>query len=471
MAAAEDSIEKVLQKNRATATAIAEIAASPIYSWADVDLAAYGDFLALCQVPDELIPTVKGIKRHPETARQKIAKIDREALALAQAIKNGQITPTQAATAGESLYQQAAEAENLLDHLQRKLAPLHEADKLVNAGLTIDNLITLARQKERNQAQFKKGLTIFRTLAAIKDEQDDTPNLNRMHDLISAYIERINSLPPPDIGGLAARIFEHLRQRMIDAARLLQETIRAIIGQAGDELGEIGAIRNQCAAAAGKNIQDRLAFVERGCSALGKAMNALAGHDEIADLLPAASILTTQLKFFTDCMVGDLCELIAARAVNPSRFAALMGEKFFQGIGGLVRLCRMTLGRLSGNKKIPAPAEISPMLEDLLERCPSIHGESPAAVERLRGVIEETIDNFARPFPHDALLRLAKKTILAYGSACEASFTSIPLPGEIPQVMTAKKRPAELGELVNLFEKGVRALEKEGPAPARRKQG
>jgi len=461
----EEKIRATGKETAAATAALAAIEGSPLYLWTRVHLSDHRDILEICEIPAEIGSRIKKLSRQPAEARLAIAKIEKETAALEQSWQQGSITPEQAVAAAESLLKQAGDVNAAIKTLGQSLDGLREFDSRIKSCLTVNSLITIARSRlsGRERETFDHGCRIFRAITDVAAEQEDIANLSRCYDEVSALIDRMSAKTPPPLPGLAARVFDHFMTRMIDSSRDLQENIRAILALAKDEMAPIRAIREQSERLGDLNIKEVLDFADSGAETLGRAISTLADRNDIHDLVPAVTMLTTQLAFFVDCLDEDLFNQLSDRAEDPSRFAASMTESFFRGVVGLWRLVRLVAVRVTGDGRVPTPPEITAILEKLINECPAFHGRRPENVEALRRVIEDAIGDCKKPFPHDDLMRLCKTTILQYGDSSETSFAAIPLPEEIPVVPGVKKPKAELGGLVEFFEKGVMALGKHLP--------
>jgi hypothetical protein len=158
-----------------------------------------------------------------------------------------------------------------------------------------------------------------------------------------------------------------------------------------------------------------------------KCIQAFTHKKFLMDDIQKTSLLLTSVETFHRILTTDFIPYLESHVdkknglLNPHTIAAARSREYFTGMKGLWRFVRMLLFSMSVNTFI-STVELEEKIAKAIGSCSFFFKQEAKDSEKISMFIDNFFSDYKRPFPHDELIAMTKKSIVTYATILEKVF-------------------------------------------------
>lgn len=406
--------------------------------------------------------TVNGIR----TILHELARLENEYGDLAIDIRRQAIVPKAAWTAATNIKKQTELLEPLLLDLEANCRVLFQGQEQLLRLFSLPGLLPSAKKDSKLEPEeLDQGLRFF--LFVTREEgRSDTPSLALCQAKATELERKFKSLEFSGLPPMAQNLLEQHRLTAVTAADHLKAFIEQFRQSPPHEVKTLEAFRQHLKELRHSEALKLLEELPRVSARYGGILFDLAHRArnlrQVTMIAPFLDKLELLHHTLAQELPGRLKEQLddSASPLNPGRLAASQAADFFMGLRGVMLSFKMLFSSLGGQKAVTAP-ELQQITIDALNRCPVHNDQGQQRRQQLNLFLEESLSDYAKPFPFELLAEHLEKNIKILGRRLERFIEQHPT-GKAGGSMTADEAGngnPTLGQLTAKLERWSERLE------------
>lgn len=363
-------------------------------------------------------------KNQPKEILRHVERLENELQGLALDLKRQTIKPAMALSLARRLEQECDTLTGPLNELTNQCTLLLDCQKRLREQLSLQNLVPQTKKlKEIHTDRVDEG---YRFLCFVNEtHQEETgASLPRCQARATKLEQKFKAIELKGMPGLATAILEHQIYAAVKAADQIKAYIEDFHQYPPGELERVAAVIQQIERLREAELATVIKELPETTLAVGNALSSLYNRAKALRQMELLPVFLKHLDLLYATITGPMLEEIKRQAretgspLNPVTVAAEKVPDFFLGVQGFVRTLKLLLQSLSGQKSITT-AELQDKAVAVLNACHVYYGTTESELAKLKNFLEDQLDGYNRPFPHDALVQFMKGLINAYGTRLE----------------------------------------------------
>lgn len=363
-------------------------------------------------------------KTTPKEILRDVERLENELQGLALDLKRQAIKTAPAMVLAKRLEQECDALGGPLEELTTQCALLLDGQKRLREQLTLQNLVAQSREmKEIHADRVDEG---YRFLCFVNEtgQEEAGASLPRCQARATKLEQKFKAIELKGLPGLAAAILEHQIYAAVKAADQIKAYIEDFHLYPPGELEKVTAVSQQLEKLREAELATIVKDLPEITLAVGNALSALYNRAKALRQMELLPVFLKHLDLLYATITGSLLDDIKRQVrevgspLSPASVAAEKVPDFFMGVQGFVRTLKLLFQSLSGQKSI-STTELQDKAVAVLISCHTYYGSTEGELSKLKNFLEDQLDGYSRPFPHDALTQFMKGLINTYGSRLE----------------------------------------------------
>lgn len=446
--------------------------APQISQWRNVKVDGYSSLFDLFALPKDIRISQRNYTHHVSQITQKLKTLEANLRELEKLINTGKIDLVKGESESNAIL---ISSQNLLKSLEILLesgAILTQAADVIRTNISLKALLPLAKLSVGSrEKQFEIGLRVLYLITDNQEEAAGQANINDYFAEINKYEMSLRKINLSELPAVAGEIARHYIDNGLMATESIKNFLDIQARHLENELEPIKQIRNNINTLKAKPVDDLLAGAMESVKTIGQQISTLSGAQHAVHRLDSVPALINDIRklFFTikTDLLRSLKENIKNEdsLLNPDVLSAVKAEEFFTGFKGIVRILRFLLASLLGRGKIISTEEIKEKIVGILNTCRFYYGSDKKQLQKLKDFLADSLKDYQKPFPYEALYQLMKSSLADYGVVVENHVKNFPVDIDNPETgrldtggKFSKQKPITLAILTDRIDQRVSDL-------------
>lgn len=424
-------LRKTLQSWSRGAHAVA--ADSNVLHWQKVNIESFTSVLenlglsatALRQARDEYPDLVA-------KTQQRVTFLSNELLNLESDIKLGPLPPEAALAAALKIDDQCKEFKPDIALLINYHKTMAAGSKTLKENLNFRSFIPQARMQAggKNKSLFETGYTIYLTVSDEPDIEHEE-NVTNMFSFLNKAIklhEAITQTPlPTTLPPIITSFLDHQRDLCLEGCKQIRLFVNFVSAYFQSEMDYIKSFQANLDRLKGQPLTELLLEIHSQIDAAGNCVQAFSHKKFLLEDIQKTDSLLTNIETFHQLLVSDFIPYLEGQVdkkngiLNPRTLAAVRSRKYFSGLSGLWRFVRMLLLSMNINTLISTDVLEDKIAEAIGSAALFFKSDAPDN-EKISDFIESFFVDYKRPFPHDELVAITRKSLVTYATILDKVF-------------------------------------------------
>lgn len=431
--------------------------------WDNVNFEKYSDEITLFGLPAGMERARDQHHKLSLTILKQIEKFENELGAITLDIQRKVISPEKALFLAEKTDLESADLEKSASEWSSYAQCLLEANRLLREKLTVSSLLTLACSvvNKNKKAMVEEGYSFYLSITLDKPSTGNLPTLQGYFTQAVQLEKILRDIDLGSLAGLPAAIVNQQLKTAINATDQLKLFIEGFRQNLPGECQAISDIQNQLTELHNAEVSTCLEEIEQLTAKLSKNLISLRHKKRSYKQYEFLPLILQEVKKFHDAMISriipDLKEKIAkpGSPLNPATLATELAAEYFMGLKGFIRAVKHLFGSLGGRQTVRL-ADLQQTIFTVLTTCETYYGNADSEIGKLQNFLDEQLEGYSKPFPHETLFQLLKKSIHLYGSGVEKYLLGCKMDSSLPVdedgTISSSGQGGTLGRLLSKIE-------------------
>lgn len=423
-------LKKTLETWRQKSRAIT--ADSNVLLWQKVNIESFASVL------ENLGLSATNLRRardnHPGQAQevlQRVSLLSNELYNLESDIKLGPLAPEIAQAAALKLEQQCKELKSDVDQLLAYHKTLAGSSKTLKENLNFYSFLPHARQlaSGKKKSLFETGYTIFLTVSDSRDIAHDE-NVTNMFSYLARASKLREAIRETEIPPLPAMIRSFLDQQLKLSLAGCEE-VRLFINFVSDyfqsEMDHIQSFQKNLDRLKSQPLTELLLEIPGQTEAASKCLQRFTHKKFLMEDIQKANQLLGYVEAFHQALTTHFFPYLEIQVdkknglLNPHTLAVARSRKYFTGMKGLWRFVRMLLFSV-GAQSLISQEDLENKISEAINSCSFFFKQEAQDSKEINNFIDSFFTDYKKPFPHDELVDITKKSIITYATLLNKVF-------------------------------------------------
>ncbi len=368
---------------------------------------------------------------HAQKVLQRIAFSANELNNLESDIKLGPLAPDIAQAAAHTIEEQCKELKPDVDKLLAYHKILAGSSKTLKEKLNFYSFIPQARLQAsgKKKSLFETGYTIYLTVADIQNFEHEE-NITNMFVYINRVTKLQKAIENTEIPTLPAIVTSFINQQLnlcLEGCSQVRFFINFVSDYFQTEMDYIKSFQTNLDRLKSQPLTELLLEIHSQTDAASKCIQAFAHKKFLLEDIQKANRLLSSVETFHRLLATNFIPYLEAQVdktnglLNPQTLAHARSKKYFTGLQGLWRFVRMLLFSMNVTALI-SPEELEDKIAQAIKGCSFFFKQEVKENSEISGFINNFFSDYKRPFPHDELVDMTKKSIVTYATILEKVF-------------------------------------------------
>ncbi len=408
---------------------------------------------------------------YPNLAKEilkRVALLTNELHNLESDIKLGPLAPEIAQAATLKLEDQCKELKPDIDQLHGYHKTLAEGSKVLKEKLNFHSFIPQARLQAigKKKSLVETGYTIYLTVSKDPglEREEDAPSMFSYLDKVIELQKTIEQTEIPALPAITQSFLEQQLKLCLAGCEQIKLFINFVSDYFQSEMDPIKSFQVKLDRLKVQSLTELLLEIPSQTNGASKCLQRFTHKRFLLEDLQNAYRLLSSVETFHHMLVTHLIPYLEIQVdiknglLNPQTLAAARSHKYFTGTKGLWRFSRMLI-LAAGTQSILSEEQLGEKITEAINTCSFFFTQEAQDSTEINTFIDNFFTGYKRPFPHDELVDITRKSIIIYATILDKVFIKYK-PKQSENEADQEEKVLTLGHLLGKIERRTENLEK-----------